>query len=158
VTRLIPNENTYIGFVPTIVDIHAPKTSELATAIDVTSYALSVTAATTGNTVPTPSLDTLFETSIAGTVSGSFTADFYRDDEEDLAWETFPRKQKGYVVLSRFGGSGPGAVPIAADTVEVWPILVVSRTMSAGGNNTVLTFTMTAAVPEEPDEEAIIGA
>lgn len=157
-TRIIPNENTYIGFAPTIADINAPKTSELTAAIDLTGYALSITASTTGNTVPTPSLDTLFETSIAGTVQGSFTADFYRDDEDDLAWETLPRKQKGYMILSRFGGSGAGAKPILADVVEVWPILVVSRTMSAGGSNTVLTFTVTAAVPEEPDEEATIAA
>lgn len=157
-TRIIPNENTFIGFTPTVVDISAPKTSEITAAIDLTHWALSITASTTGNTVPTPSLDSLFETSIAGTVTGSFTADFYRDDEDDLAWETLPRKQKGFMILSRFGGSGADAKPITGDVVEVWPILVVSRTMSAGGSNTVLTFTVTAAVPEEPAEEAIVGS
>jgi hypothetical protein len=123
----------------------------------VTPYCLSINASTTGNTVPTPTLDTLFETSIAGTVQGSFTADFYRDDEDDLAWETFPRKTKGYVIISRFGGGGTAAEPIIGDDVEVWPILIVSRTMSAGGSNTVLTFTITASIPVEPVEGATIA-
>jgi hypothetical protein len=157
-TRIIPNENTFIGFVPDVANLAAPTTAELALAIDITGWCLSITASTTGNTVPTPSLDTLFETSIAGTVSGSFTGDFYRDDEDDLAWETLPRKQKGYIILSRYGGTGQNAKPMSGDSVEVWPILVVSRTMSAGGSNTVLTFTVTAAVPEEPEEDAIVAA
>jgi hypothetical protein len=156
-TRLIPNENTWIGFTPTVVDLHAVKTAELTAAINVTGYCLSINASTTGNTVPTPTLDTLFETSIAGTVTGSLTADFYRDDEEDLAWETFPRKTKGYLLISRFGGSGTDAEPTTGDTVEVWPMLVVSRTMAAGGSNTVMSFTVTASIPEEPVEDATVG-
>lgn len=156
-TRIIPNENTWIGFALTVADLDSPKVSEITGAVNLTPYCLSINASTTGNTVPTPTLDTLFETSIAGTVQGSFTADFYRDDDDDLAWETLPRKTKGYVIISRFGGGGTDAAPILADKVEVWPILVVSRTMSAGGSNTVMTFTVTASIPVEPVEQAVIA-
>lgn len=156
-TRLIPNENTWIGFAPTVADMDAVKTTEITSAINVTGYCLSINASTTGNTVPTPTLDTLFETSIAGTVTGSLTADFYRDDDVDLAWETFPRKTKGYLLISRFGGSGTNAEPITGDNIEVWPMLVVSRTMAAGGSNTVMSFTVTASIPEEPVEDATVG-
>ena len=157
-TRIIPNENTWIGFATTVVDIDAPSQAEITGAVNVTGYCLSINASTTGNTVPTPTLDTLFETSIAGTVQGSFTADFYRDDETDLAWTTFPRKTKGFVIISRFGGSGTDAEPTTGDVVEVWPVLIVSRTMSAGGSNTVLTFTVTASIPTEPSENATVAA
>lgn len=156
-TRLIPNENTFIGFAVTVADMSAVKLSEVTAAINVTGYCLSINASTTGNTVPTPTLDTLFETSIAGTVQGSFTADFYRDDEEDLAWETFPRKTKGFMLISRFGGSGPDASPIVGDNIEVWPILIVSRTMAAGGSNTVMSFTVTASIPVEPIEDSTVA-
>ena len=156
--RIIPNENTWVGFVPTIVDKNAPSVAELGTAVNLTPLLISINASTQGNTVPTPSIDTLFETSIAGTVQASFSADFYRDSvtAKDLAWTTLPRKTTGYVVISRFGSNG--AAPAATAKVEVWPILVVSRTMANASNNTVMTFTMTAAVPEEPAEAATVTA
>jgi hypothetical protein len=56
--------------------------------------------------VPTPSFASLFETSISGTVSATFTAEFYRDDEDDLAWDTLPRATNGFFVVSRFGFTG----------------------------------------------------
>jgi hypothetical protein len=101
-SRLIPNENTWLGFSivcasPALV----PKLAEITGAVVLTSYLLSINASSTGNTVPTPSLDTLFETSIPGTVQAAFTADFYRDDDTDLAWTTLPRKTEGFMFLRR---------------------------------------------------------
>lgn len=159
-TRIIPNENTRLIFVPTIADILAPKEAEITGGVDLTGLLISLNASTRGNTVPTPSLDTLFETSIPGTVQASFDADFYRDDEpsKDLAWTTLPRSTKGHFVLSRFGGGGTDGEIIATDTVEVWPIIVVSRTMSNTASGTVLTFSVTCSVPEEPEEDAIVAA
>jgi hypothetical protein len=155
-TRLIPNENTFLGFALTIANLSAPTAVEVTGAANLSSFLMSVNASTTGNTVPTPALDSLFETSIAGTVTGSFTADFYRDDTTDTAWTTLPRKTKGFVILSRFGGSGTNARPIAGDTVEIWPILVVSRTNSNSASNQVITFTVTASIPVEPVEDATV--
>lgn len=158
-SRLIPNENTWFGF--SLVCASAalvPKLAEITGSVELTSWLMSVNASSTGNTVPTPSLDTLFETSIPGTVQAAFTADFYRDDELDTAWETFPRKTEGFVFLSRFGGSGTGGKPTTGDKIEVWPIMVVSRTNSNNTNNAVMTFTMTASIPVEPNEAAVITA
>lgn len=156
--RLIPNENTWLGFNLTCVSLAAPTAAEITAAVNLTPLMLSLNASTTGNTVPTPSLDTLFETSIAGTVQGAFSADFYRDDEDDLAWETLPRSTRGFFFLTRFGGSGALGKPIATESVEVWPTLIVSRAMSNGGNNTVLSFTVTASIPREPVEDAVVAA
>lgn len=160
-TRIIPNENCWIGFADdtgvTDPDLE-PTAAEIVAAIPLTAFIISINASSTGNTVPTPSLDTLFETSISGTVTAAFTADMYRDDEDDTAWETLPRRTKGYFIISRFGGSGTDALPIAADVVEVWPVIVTSRSMANMSNNTAETFTVTCSVPQEPNEAAVVAA
>lgn len=134
--------------------------SELANAVDLTAFCVSITAQTTGNTVPTPSLATKFETTIQGTYAASFTADFYRDDTTDTAWLTLPRNTKGTFIISRFGGKSAvkqGYVAVG-DTVEVWPIIVVARSASNMTSNTAQMFTMTASVPTPPTENAVVAA
>jgi hypothetical protein len=142
-------------------------TSELNTSYDITPFVISVTAQTTGNTVPTPTLDSLFEGNIAGTVNASLTMDLYRDDASytdpntsqsgvDFAWAKLPRGQKGYVVISRFGGTATNQEPAAGETIEIWPVVVTARTAGAVTSNTVQTFTITAAVPFEPAEAASV--
>lgn len=157
--RLIPNENTWVGFLTTIVDTALIATDdEVAAGVDLTSYLISLNAASQGNTVPTPAFDTLFETNISGTNQASFTADFYRDDVADDAWEALPRGTEGFFVISRFGGTGTANLPITDDEVEVWPVVVTSRTMQNMSNNTVMTFSVTCSVPQEPDEAVTVVA
>lgn len=158
--RLIPNENTWVGFIPqgVSVDVDGPTAAQIAAATDLTGFVISLNASSRGNTVPTPSFDSLFETSTAGTSAATFDADFYRDDEDDAAWELLPRGSRGYFVVSRFGGTGADNLPIATDEVEVWPVMVTSRTMANMSNNTVLTFTVSCAVTSEPNEAAIVTA
>jgi hypothetical protein len=157
--RIIPNENTWIGFsTATISDIEAPTAAQVTAAIDLTGYCISLNASARGNTVPTPAFDSLFETSTAGTSAATFDADFYRDDEDDLAWETLPRGTRGYFLIARFGGTGTDNVPKAGDEVEVWPVMVTSRTMANMSSNTVLTFTASCSVNVEPAEAATVAA
>lgn len=156
--RLIPNESTWIGFATTVASIAAPTAAEVAAATELTGFVVSVNAASQGNQVPTPSLDSLFETSVPGTVQAQFQADFYRDDTTDTAWDTLPRGTTGYFVISRFGGSGADRLPIAADEVEIWPVTVTSRTMGNMTSNQVLMFSVTCSVPVEPVEAATVAA
>jgi hypothetical protein len=107
---------------------------------------------------PTPSFDSLFETSTAGTSAATFDADFYRDDEADDAWDLLPRGTRGHFIIARFGGTGTANLPVATDEVEVWPVMVTSRTMANMSSNTVLTFTVSCSVNIEPDEAAIVAA
>lgn len=157
--RIIPNEQSYVGFLPAVANLAAPTTVELTAGKNLTSYLISMNASTQGNTVPTPNISTLFETSIPGTVQASLTADFYRDDtvgvSGDLAWVTLPRKTKGFFVIQRFGGTG--GTPATTSKVEVWPIMVVSRTMANMANNTAETFTVTCSVPDVPNEAAVVA-
>jgi hypothetical protein len=157
--RIIPNENTWIGFTTVaLANIAAPTAAQVAACVDLTPWCISLNASARGNTVPTPSFDSLFETSTAGTSAATFDADFYRDDEDDTAWETLPRATRGHFVIARFGGTGTANLPIATDEVEVWPVMITSRTMANMSSNTVLTFTASCAVMEEPAETATVAA
>lgn len=157
--RIIPNENTWIGFTTTAPAVlSAPTEAEINAATVLTPLVVSLTAQSQGNTVPTPSLDTLFETNIPGTNTASFTADFYRDDEADTAWDSLPRATRGYFFVSRFGGSGTNQKPVDGDSLEVWPVWVTARTAGALASNTAQTFTVTGAVPDEPAENAVVAS
>lgn len=155
--RIIPNQNTWIGFATTLTGTKsAPKVADITGAVDLTHYLTAINASATGNAVPTPAFDTLFETSIVGTSTATFTADFYRDDTTgpsgDLAWITLPRGTTGFFIIARYGG-----IPsTAADKCEVWPVAVLSRSMANMANNTVETFTVTCAVPDDPAEAAAV--
>ena len=155
-TRLIPNEKTWVGFANTVADKSAPTTANITAAVDLTGFLVSLNASSRGNVVPTPSLDTLFETSISGTVQATFDADFYRDDDNDLAWDTLPRATEGFFIIQRVGGDGDA--PKVGDLVEVWPVIVTSRTNANMTSNTVMSFTVSCSVPSEPDEEAVVSA
>lgn len=163
-TRIIPNENSWIGFAATIpiAANMVPKLADISGCVNLTPFIISINASSTGNTVPTPSLDTLFETSISGTATATFSADMYRDNATggDTAWTTLPRGTHGAMIISRFGGLGgpPTGKPTTADTVEVWPIIVTSRSAANMASNTAETFTVTCSVPIEPNEAAVITA
>jgi hypothetical protein len=152
--RFIPNENSYIGFSPTVpTDLAAPKIADITAAIDLTDLISGVNFSATGSALPTPSLASLFETSIPGTTTATATLDAYRDDVDDLAWETLPRATVGCVFISRYGGKPS----VAGDKLEVWPVRVISRTASNLTNNTVQTFTATFSVSVEPSEDSVLS-
>lgn len=151
--KLIANKRVFIGFADTIADIHAPTAVEVSGATNLTPLIVSLDASTRGNVVATPTLDTTFETSIAGTVTATFTAEFYRDDAAagDIAWDTLPRGTSGYFIISRFD-----AAPAAGDEVEIWPVQITSRSAIALANNDSQRFSIECSVFEEPDEAATI--
>ena len=161
-STLIPNENCWIGFSEDMpaddVDL-VPTAAEVAAAVELTDFIISLTANATGNTVPTPKLKSLFESSIPGTSTAQFTAEMYRDSvqADDLAWNSLPRNQAGVFYISRFGGTGAELMPIASDHVETWPVVVTSRSASPMSSNTAQTFTLTCSVPQEPNEDAVIA-
>jgi hypothetical protein len=156
--RLIPNENTRVHFLLAIDDDGLePTASEITGGVDLTSFIVTLDASSTGNTVPTPNFASLFETSISGTVTATFTAEFYRDDEDDTAWETLPRGTNGYFVVSRFGYTGTNGAPNAGDVVEVWPVRLTARSAMALTNNESQRFGIEAAIPVEPNENAAVA-
>ena len=157
--RLIPNENTQVVFVTDIADADLnPSAGEVNGGTELTDFLITLDGSSTGNTVPTPNFASLFETSISGTVTATFTAEFYRDDETDTAWETLPRATNGYFVVARFGFSGAGGDAAAGDECEVWPVRLTARSAMSLTNNEVQRFGIEAAIPQEPNEDAVVSA
>lgn len=157
--RIIPNQNTWVGFSPTLpANLDAPSVAEVGAATTVTGLLVTINAGSTGNTVPTPALDSLFETSVPGTSAAQFTADFYRDDDNDVAWNLLPRGTEGVFYIKRFGGTGTERRPGSTQDIEVWPVQVTSRTAGPLTSNTAQTFTVTCSVPQEPHEDAVVAA
>lgn len=155
--RFIPNENTWVGFSPTLTGtISAPKVADITGAVDLQPLVMGITVSTTGNVVPTPAFDTAFETSIAGTVTASFSMDFYRDNVTlaDLAWSTFPRGTVGYVPIARYGGKPT----TAGKVLEMWNIQVNQRSHANMSSNTPVSITVQASCPVAPDEDAVLAA
>lgn len=140
--------------VGTASNVNAPTVDDVNAAVDLTEFVSGLNFGAQGNTVPTPNLKRLFETSIEGTSQATATMDCYRDDEVDTAWTVLPRKARGFVIISRFGGM-PST---AGDHCEVWPIRVSSRANANLTNNTPATFTVTFAVTQEPAEDAVVAA
>lgn len=158
-SRIIPNQNTWVGFSETEPAVlNSPTEAEILAADTLTCYISSINASSQGNTVPTPDLCSLFETSVPGTSTAQFQSDMYRDDEDDLAWNVLPRGQKGVFYISRFGGLGEEFRPVSGQKVEVWPVQVTSRTAGALSSNTPQSFSVTCAVPKEPEEDGVVDA
>jgi hypothetical protein len=157
-STLIPNENCWIGFAvsapagPNLV----PTAANITAATELTDFIININASQSGNVVPVPRLKSRFETSIPGTVQGTFTSEMYRDSvvANDTAWTMLPMDSTGYFYISRFKGSKP----VAADLVEVWSVRVSSRTPSAMASNTAQTFTLTCALPVVPNVAAVVVA
>jgi len=166
-SKLIANNRCWVGFSTAALTGEGATLSvtaaQVAASKNVTPLLITLNASATGNQVPTPTLDSLFETSIAGTVQATFTADFYRDDVvvNDVAWENLPLGATGFFIVSRYGGtdSAPNLNrPKANDKVEIWPIVVTARQAGALSSNTAQTFTLNAAVPKQPNESATVAA
>lgn len=164
-SNIISNEECWIGFLPGdgthkfgVAVFSAPTAAEIGAAVDLTDFLITVNASATGNTVPTPRLKSQFETTIPGTAAAQFTADFYRDDETDTAWDTLPRRTSGSFLIKRFGGTGTDLAPAVGEEVEVWPVTVSTRAGGALQSGTAQMFTLTAAVPKEPVEDAVVAA
>ena len=161
-STLIPNENCWIGFSATVPasPTLVPTAAEVAAATELTDFIISITASAAGNVIPTPKLKSLFETSIPGTSTATFTSEMYRDSvsANDTAWNMLPRNATGVFYISRFGGTGAGLKPIATDKVEVWQVRISSRAGSAMSSNTAQTFSLTCSVPVKPNESATVTA
>jgi len=152
--RLIPNGNTKIYYLDTAtlgVPASVSATDLASTGIDVTPYVMSLQASVAAQALPIPAMDSRFEPAIRGVEQGTFQIDLYRDDltegGSDTAWNTLSRGNTGIFVISRTTNTISNG-----DYVEVWPVLVLSRSMANMSSNGLLTFTVQAALTGAPNE------
>ena len=151
--RLIPNENVAVHFLPAVADLNAPTQAEISAGTDLTGFATMVETSTRGQTRPTPTLDSLFETNVPGTAASQAMAEFYRDDTTDTAWTTLPRGTSGFLLINRFANDTS-----AGQSVEVWPVRVTTRSMLPMTSNEVQRFRVEFSVGVEPDEDSTTAA
>ncbi len=154
--RVISDGEVRMTFAPTVANINAPTVAEVETAgTDITPFLSSLDTPLDGEAVDSSDLSSAFNKNVAGTFGGGMTGVFYRDDTTDTAWTTFPRNTTGYVTVRRFGGSAVAMV--ATDSVEVWPVRVITRSPATMDRNNVQMFTVDFATTEEPALAATVA-
>lgn len=159
--RIGSTGNIQLHYVATIADISAPTVAEIAAGVDLTEQLLrdGLSLPQSGNTVDVAGAASKYNATDAGTYGGDpITASFFRDSvaASDDAWDALPRGTRGYFVVSRFEGSDQALA--AADRVEVWPIVVISRSNRDIEQDGAYRFDVTCGVPTEPDDDAVVAA
>lgn len=157
-----------LSFVPSVANIHAPTLAEITAGVDLTAFLKrdGLDTPKDGNTASAADVSSPYNKTTTGTFGGDpITLNLYRDSvpAQDTAWSTLvppkgdaPDGTPGFLIVRRFGGS---AVAFAeGQDVEVWPVAVNSRTMDKIAENENQSFTAMLAVPEEPDDEAVVAA
>lgn len=159
--RIGSTGNIQLHYVPTIADESAPTDSELGAGVDLTPWLLrdGLSVPQSGNTIDVAGANNLYNATDAGTYGGDpITASFFRDsdEEDDTAWDTLPRGTRGYFLIARFAGSDEDLA--ADDRVEVWPIVVISRSNRDIEQDGAYRFDVTCGVPTPPNDDAVLTA
>lgn len=117
--------------------------------LDVTPYLRSIDTPLEGEAVDASDLSTAFNVTAAGRYGGSVTAQMYRDDTTDTAWTTFVRNTTGFITIRRFGGSTNAIA--SGETVEVWPVRVITRSPATLDSGSIQMFSVEFATTAEPN-------
>lgn len=154
-----------LHWVPTISNQAAPSVAEIGAGVDLTGYLRrdGLKTPLAGSAVDGADMGSRYNKTGRGSFGGSpISVVCYRgsngagDPADDDAWDTLTPDTDGFLVVARHGGSSSGALA-ATDTVEVWPIEVISREMMDTADNEYQKFTATCAVPSEPTLEAVVA-
>lgn len=148
-TRVIADGEVRITYVTSgVTSKTAPTTGELNGGTDITGFLQSLDTPLDGESVDSSDLSSAFNKTVAGTFGGGATGIFHRDDTTDTAWTTFPRNETGDIIIRRFGGSTTAWA--SGDSVETWPVRVITRSPATMDRNNVQTFTVNFATTDEP--------
>jgi len=135
-----------------IEDINEPELSEIAAGEDITEYVTKdgLSFGATNNRVPVGSLATLFAGELMGTYGYQVSLKCFKDDDDDVAWELFTHKARGYLVVCPFGAAGNGA------EAYVFDVECGQRELQNSAENERQTFVVPFAVPTTPALDAVV--
>lgn len=156
--------NGRVKLLTTVANKAAPTVAEINAGIDLTCFMKrdGLNRSQEAALVDVADVCSLFDKTQIGTRSGNVQMTLYRDSvaADDDAWSALPIGTTGFVVIAPFGYTGAGTPPTpqASDRVEVWPIAVSNRSMLAIAANEAQSFTVTFAIPDEPDDDALVAA
>jgi hypothetical protein len=141
--------------VDSIASPSAPTVAEITAGSEVTGELISLATPLDGDAVASNDMSSAFNKSIEGTYGGGATAVFYRDAAAETAYGLLPRSTETHLVLARFGFTG--GTPTIADTCEVWPVRVITRSPADLVSNTPQQFTVNLATTDEPTLAATVA-
>lgn len=160
--RITPDGYTKIHFLPTVTVPAAPTMAQFAAGTELTPFLTPAGLDTpeTSTDADTSSIASPRDFSVPATIGGDITGEFYRDDGSgtDDAWDALPRLQQGFLVISRFGGTGTDNAIVATNVVEVWEVRVSERSNARLTRGEALRFTSKFALAADPIFNAVATA
>ncbi len=158
--RITPDGFLKMHIVDTIASQSAPTVAELGAGTEVTPFLTpaGVDTPEEGTDADTSDLSSARDKSIPATIGGELTAEFYRDDALDDAWDNQARLTITNVVISRFGGTGTDNAIVATDVVEVYPVRISQRSPSRAVRGEAQRFVVNYALSGDPDLVAVVAA
>jgi hypothetical protein len=157
--RFIPDGFLRLAFVETIADRTAPTLSEINAGTEASGFLRAMSTPLEGSIVDISDVLSRFNKTASGTYGGQeVTFEFYRDNVQanDTIWNLLQRGTATHAVICRRGGSGTDGAIDAGDHVDVWKIEVITRNPADYARNEPTGFTVSCAVPEEPDEDVVV--
>ena len=160
--RITPDGYTKIHFLPTVTVPAAPTMAQFAAGTELTPFLTPAGLDTpeTATDADTSSIASPRDFSVPATIGGDVTGEFYRDDGSgtDDAWDALPRLTQGFLVISRFGGTGTDNAIAATDVVEVWEVRGAERSNARLTRGEALRFTSKFSVAADPIFDAVATA
>lgn len=153
----VPYEgNTFVWFVPTIADLAAPTVEEIEAGVFLSPYITKdgFDPGSKVNTIPTASIDTTFDSVIGGSWGQDLKLTLKLDDQDNLAWETLPRKTVGFFAHRPMGE----AALAAGDIVDLYPVQTLQRERQKSAANAMQIFMSEVAVTSEPKFDVVVAA
>ena len=158
--RFIPDGTLQVHFVETIADTSATTLVEVQAGTNGTGFVRSMSTPLEGSTVDVSDALSKYNKTAPGTYGGQeVTFEFFRDDVQanDTMWNLLTRGTATNVVVARRGGTGTDNALAVGDYVDVWPIEVITRNPADYSRNEPTGFTVSCAVPEVPQEDAVLA-
>lgn len=155
--RRVHEGNTKVVFVETLDDASGPTTAELDGGQDMSRYITKdgLNTPQTQNMVDSSTLADIFDAQIAGSWGGALEITSFRDDSDDVVWDTFSHGTTGYFVVRRL-------IPYDdawanGQSVEVYPIQSHQPIPSPSAANEEVRLSVMMGVTSEPDLKAVVG-
>lgn len=168
--KMLNDANRKLVFVPTLVDYHAPKLSELngEGVLDVSCLVTSANynlGSTGDDSISDPALCARGNSSVPGRTNYEAGMDFFRwkDAADDKAWTTFTGKGIGGFLVERIGqipdGEPAQDVPFkAGDEVRVYEVLTGTPAPLSPSTVGFEKFRVNFFVQDRVDERAVVAA
>lgn len=149
----------HVGSGP-IADMSAPTAAEIGGLTDLSAFLTKDGFSTgeSGNRAPASGAAEKYNLDVSGSINLQVAMTFFRDDENDTAWDAFDRGDEVYVVFSRQGGSGGEGAITDGDQVEVYFGEILDKSNNDIAENTTSRFTTNLSTGAVPEMDAVVSS